>query len=69
MRMRPCYLDCHEDGLCCYLVLHIENLLRHYSCFSSICDLFMDSPSQLVIILRIMQHKYTLWLKGRFLES
>jgi hypothetical protein len=22
------YLDCHEAGLCCYLVIHIENLLR-----------------------------------------
>jgi hypothetical protein len=28
MRMRVCYLDCHEAGLCCYLVIHIENLLR-----------------------------------------
>jgi hypothetical protein len=22
MRMRVCYLDCHEAGLCCYLVIH-----------------------------------------------
>jgi hypothetical protein len=22
-----CYLDCHEAGLCCYLVIHIGNLL------------------------------------------
>jgi hypothetical protein len=28
IRMRVCYLDCHEAGLCCYLVMHIENLLR-----------------------------------------
>jgi hypothetical protein len=28
MGMRICYLDCHEAGLCCYLVIHIENLLR-----------------------------------------
>jgi hypothetical protein len=28
MRMRFCYTDCHEAGLCCYLVIHIENLLR-----------------------------------------
>jgi hypothetical protein len=27
MRMRICCLDCHEAGLCCYLVIHIENLL------------------------------------------
>jgi hypothetical protein len=26
-RMRFCYLDCFEAGLCCYLLLHIENLL------------------------------------------
>jgi hypothetical protein len=23
MRMRVCYLDCHEAGLCCYIVKHI----------------------------------------------
>jgi hypothetical protein len=28
MSMRVCYVDCHETGLCCYLVMHIENLLR-----------------------------------------
>jgi hypothetical protein len=28
MCMRVCYLDRHEAGLCCYLVIHIENLLR-----------------------------------------
>jgi hypothetical protein len=28
MRMRICYLDCHEARLCCYLVIRIENLLR-----------------------------------------
>jgi hypothetical protein len=27
MCMRVCYLDCHEAGLCCYLVIHIEALL------------------------------------------
>jgi hypothetical protein len=26
--MHVCYLDCHAVGLCCYLVLHIENLLH-----------------------------------------
>jgi hypothetical protein len=28
MRMHFCYLDCHEAGLCCYLVIHLENLFR-----------------------------------------
>jgi hypothetical protein len=27
VRICVCYLDCHEAGLCCYLVIHIENLL------------------------------------------
>jgi hypothetical protein len=40
MRMRVFYLDCHEAGLCCYLVTDIENLLVHYSCFTCICDIF-----------------------------
>jgi hypothetical protein len=26
--MHLCYLDCHEAGLCCYLVIHVKNLLR-----------------------------------------
>jgi hypothetical protein len=25
--MRICYLDCHEAGLHCHLVIHTENLL------------------------------------------
>jgi hypothetical protein len=33
MRMRVCYLDCHVAGLCCYLVVHIENLLRPLQLF------------------------------------
>jgi hypothetical protein len=33
MNMRVCYLDCHEAGLCCYLVIHIENLLRPLQLF------------------------------------
>jgi hypothetical protein len=28
MRMRVCYLDWHDAGLCCYLVIHISNLLH-----------------------------------------
>jgi hypothetical protein len=28
MRMRVCYLDYHEAGMCCYLVIHLENLWR-----------------------------------------
>jgi hypothetical protein len=34
MRIRVCYLDCDEAGVCCYLVLRIENLLRPLQLFS-----------------------------------
>jgi hypothetical protein len=28
MRMRVYYVDCHEAGLCWYLVIHIQTLIR-----------------------------------------
>jgi hypothetical protein len=28
IRMRVCYPDCHEAELYCYVIIHIENLLR-----------------------------------------
>jgi uncharacterized membrane protein len=31
--MRVCYLVSHEAGLCCYLVIHIESLLRPLQLF------------------------------------
>jgi hypothetical protein len=33
MRMRVCYLDCHEPGLCCYLMIRIEKLLHQLQLF------------------------------------
>jgi hypothetical protein len=33
MRMRVLYLHCHEAGLCCYLAIHVENLLRTLQLF------------------------------------
>jgi hypothetical protein len=33
MYVRVCYLDCHEAGVCCYLAIHIENLLRPLQLF------------------------------------
>jgi hypothetical protein len=44
MRMLICYLDCHEAGVCCYLVIQ-KIYYIHYSCFTFICDLFTDSSS------------------------
>jgi hypothetical protein len=43
MHVRVYYLDCHEAGSCCYLVSHIESLLRPLQVFTSISDLFTDS--------------------------
>jgi hypothetical protein len=33
IHMHVCYLDCHEDGLCCYLVILIEKLVRPLQLF------------------------------------
>jgi hypothetical protein len=33
MHMRVCYLDCHEAGLYCYLVIYKENVLRPLQLF------------------------------------
>jgi hypothetical protein len=33
MRMRVCDLDSYESGLCCYLVIHIENVLHTLQLF------------------------------------
>jgi hypothetical protein len=56
LHMCICYLDCHEAGLCCYLVIHTGNLLHPLQLFyfhlwpiywlSLIC-----SPSQSVYFL------------------
>jgi hypothetical protein len=45
IRMRACYLDCYETGLCYYLVVYIENILRPLQLFYSIYDVFTDSPA------------------------
>jgi hypothetical protein len=44
--MRICYLDSHEAGQCCYLVIQ-KTYYVHYSCFSSICGLFIEFPSHI----------------------
>jgi hypothetical protein len=33
MSICVCYLDCREAGLCCYLVMHIQNLLLQLQLF------------------------------------
>jgi hypothetical protein len=58
MRMRVCYRDCHQAGLCCYLVIHIENLLHALQLFISICILFTDFPSY-VLGLRFSRPEFS----------
>jgi hypothetical protein len=43
IHMCVCYRDCHEAGLCCYIVVHTETYYAHCSCFIFICDLITDS--------------------------
>jgi hypothetical protein len=33
IRMRVCNVDCHAVGLCCYLVIHIDTMLRPLQLF------------------------------------
>jgi hypothetical protein len=47
MHMHVCYLSCHEAGLCCYLVIHIENLLHPL-------QLFTGSPSSYSVVPGIL---------------
>jgi hypothetical protein len=45
MRMRVCYLDCYEAGLCCYLVIHIENLSRPLQlCYFHLWPILLTFP-------------------------
>jgi hypothetical protein len=44
MFMSVCYLDCHEAGLCCYLLIQIQNLLHRIQLISFICGPCTDCP-------------------------
>jgi hypothetical protein len=39
---------CHEAGLCCYLVIHIQNILHPAQLFYFHCVIFTDSHSYLL---------------------
>jgi hypothetical protein len=46
VRMCVCCLHRHETGLCCYLVIHIENLFAFITAvLLQFCVIFTDSPS------------------------
>jgi hypothetical protein len=67
MRMRVCYLDFHESGMCCHLVIHTGNLLHQLQLFyfhlwpiywlSLVCSLQVLRPDLstqvLVVFLRL----------------
>jgi hypothetical protein len=69
IRMRVCYLDCHEAEMCCYLVIHIENLLHPFSCFTSICDLFNDSLVCLNFELKFLEFSAELCMHFSFVHG
>jgi hypothetical protein len=50
MRMRVSYLDCHEVGLCCYLVIYTENLLRPL-------QLLLPFLTYILAVSRIIENK------------
>jgi hypothetical protein len=56
MRMRVCYLDCHEAGLCCCLVIQ-KTYYIHYSCLTSF-----------VMYLLTLPRTYSRWLTNDELE-
>jgi hypothetical protein len=70
MCMSVFYLDGHEAGLCCYLVIHVENLLRLYRYFTSICDYLPTLPRSLFIMagfpvkIKLRAHKIGALHKG-----
>jgi hypothetical protein len=56
MRVRVCYLDCHEGGLCCYLVIHIGNLLHPLQLFYFyLCPIYWLS-----LVVRSCVYKYAI---------
>jgi hypothetical protein len=57
IRMCGCYLDCHEAGLCSYLLILIENILRQLQLFYfnlwPIYWLSLEVPNFATCILRV----------------
>jgi hypothetical protein len=57
MRMRVCYQDCHEAGLCCYIVVYIEKplatlllpIVTFYTA-ASCCTVYSELPLALLTV-------------------
>jgi hypothetical protein len=67
MRMTVCYLDCHEAGLCCYLVIHIENLLRPLQLFYfHLCPIYwlsvVHKKSCITFVIELYYENRNVWL-------
>jgi hypothetical protein len=58
MRMRVCYLDCHDAGLCCYLVIQIET-------FTSITAVLLPFVTYLLTLPRTKLQIRTSWGNSR----
>jgi hypothetical protein len=64
MRMRVCYLDWHEAGLYCYLLIHIKNLLPLLLLFySHLWHIYWT-----FIVIKIFQLIYTNFYIGYLLN-
>jgi hypothetical protein len=67
MRVCVCYLDCHEAGLYCSLVIEIENLLRPLQLLLPFVTYLLTLPRIItyladrcqVEILKIVEYKHT----------
>jgi hypothetical protein len=55
MRMRVCYQDCHERGLCCYVVIPITAITAVLLPFVTYV-VFTDSPSYLIKLQAMKAH-------------
>jgi hypothetical protein len=70
MRMRFGYLYCHEAGLRCYLVIHIENLLHQLPLFYSqlwlLSGLYLGCSQQRFVVLYVLGYGTTVLVSHNF---
>jgi hypothetical protein len=59
MRMRVCYLDGHEAGLCCYLLIHTENRI------TSIISVLLPFVACLLTLPRITKEPLVQMIYGQ----
>jgi hypothetical protein len=70
MRMRICHLGCHDAGLCCYLLIHTENLLRPLQLFSfHLCPIYWLSLVFIYVSFVISRHTSLLFSHPRVLSE